>query len=102
MIKQFKPSDLVIETLDGELYEYYPLGAHIVMALGVCGGRPTFKYTRLEVKVILADLKAGHSIDNVVADFHRSNLTREAVQEAIDLAQQAFLASSQSAMPVAV
>ncbi len=102
MLKQFKPSDLVIEMVNGEPYKYYPLGKYIVMAPGVCGGRPTFKYTRLEVEVVLADLKAGYSIDDVAADFHRNNLTREAVQEAIDLAQQAFLASSQSALPVAV
>ena len=102
MLKQFKPSDLVIEMVNGEPYEYYPLGKHIVMAPSVCGGRPTFKYTRLEVEVVLADLKAGYAIVDVVTDFQRSNLTREAVQEAIDLAQQAFLASSQSALPVAV
>jgi uncharacterized protein (DUF433 family) len=94
--------DLIVETVGGEPYEYYPLGQYVVMAPGVCGGRPTFKYTRLEVEVILADLKAGHSIDEVVADFQRSRLTREAVQEAIDLAQQAFLASSQSALPVVI
>ncbi len=102
MLKQFKPSDLVVETVGSELYEYYPLGEYIVMAPGVCGGRPTFKYTRLEVEIVLADLKAGYSIDEVVVDFHRSNLSKEAVQEAIDLAQQAFLASSQSALPVVV
>ena len=102
MLKQFKPSDLVIEMVDGEPYEYYPLGEYIVMAPNVCGGRPTFKYTRLEVEIVLADLKAGYSIDDVITDFQRSDLTKEAVQEAIDLAQEAFLLSSKSALPAAV
>lgn len=83
MFKQFQPSDLVVEMVGGEPYEYYPLGEHIVMAPGICGGRPTFKYTRLEVRVILADLKAGYSVDEVVADFHRSNLSKKAVEEAL-------------------
>jgi hypothetical protein len=41
--------ELVRETVGGEPYEYYPLGQYVVIAPGVCGGRPTFKYTRLDV-----------------------------------------------------
>jgi len=33
---------LVTETVGGEPYQYYPIGAHVVRAIGVCGGRPTF------------------------------------------------------------
>ena len=40
---------LIREITGGESYEYYPLGRYIVAALGVCGGRPTFKYTRIDV-----------------------------------------------------
>jgi len=36
---------LVREIVGGEPSEYYPLGRHIVVAPGVCGGRPTFTYT---------------------------------------------------------
>ena len=32
------------EIIGGEPYEYYPITKHIV-APGICGGRPTFKYT---------------------------------------------------------
>jgi len=39
---------LVREIVGGEPYEYYPVGRYIVIAPGVCGGRPTFKYTRDE------------------------------------------------------
>jgi hypothetical protein len=41
---------VVREIVGGEVYEYVPLGKHIVSAKGVCGGRPTFKYTRVEVR----------------------------------------------------
>ena len=37
----------------GHPYEYYALGKHIVSAPGVCRGRPTFKYTRVEVAGVL-------------------------------------------------
>ena len=40
--------ELVYEIVGGETYEYYPLGKYVVAAPKVCGGRPTFKYTRLE------------------------------------------------------
>jgi len=33
----------------GELYGYYLLGKYIVAAPGVCEGRPTFKFTRIDV-----------------------------------------------------
>ena len=41
---------LVREKMGGESYEYYPLGQYIVVAPGVCGGRPTFKNTRIDVR----------------------------------------------------
>ncbi len=44
---------VVREEIDGETYEYTPLGKHIVSAPGVCRGRPTFKYTRIEVAGVL-------------------------------------------------
>ena len=39
---------LMIETIGGEPYQYYPLGKYVVCAIGVCGERPTFKYTRIK------------------------------------------------------
>jgi len=45
-----KNGKLVTEMVGGEPYQYYPLGQYVVRAIGVCGGRPTFKYTRIEVK----------------------------------------------------
>lgn len=74
------------ELLGGELYTYYPLGRHVVAALGVCGGRPTFKYTRLEVAFILDLLAAGWSVEQVVAEYEASHLSVEALLEANELA----------------
>ena len=82
---------LVQEMYGGELYEYYPLGKHIVRAPGVCGGRPTFKYTRLEPSMILAQLSLGRTAEELVVDYQPSKVTVEGVYEAIHLANQAFM-----------
>ena len=102
MFKQFQPSDLVIEMVGGEPYEYYPLGEHIVMAPGICGGRPTFKYTRLEVRVILWYLAEGDDIDEVLYQYHHSNISREAILEAIVLANTALEQATIDLVPLAV
>jgi uncharacterized protein (DUF433 family) len=52
-------SELVTEIVNGEVYQYYPLGEHGVRAVGMCGGRPSFKYTRIEVAGTLDRLAAG-------------------------------------------
>jgi len=73
---------LVNETVNGESYQYYPLGEHIVRASGVCGGRPTFKYTRIEIVGTLDRLAAGETLDEVVAGY-QGRVSREAVVEAV-------------------
>jgi uncharacterized protein (DUF433 family) len=60
---------LVCEVVGGESYEYYPLGDYIVAAPGICGGRPTFKYTRIEVQVVLDLLAAGEPLERLVKNF---------------------------------
>ncbi|MFN8491724.1 MAG: DUF433 domain-containing protein [Caldilineaceae bacterium] len=91
---------LTREFYGGEIYEYYPLGQYVVAAPGVCGGRPTFKYTRLEATMILALLSNGETIEEIVEDYHLSNLTPEAVREAIQLASTALLQSTQALQSV--
>lgn len=49
---------LITEMVGGELYQYYPLGKHVVRAIGGCGGRPTFKHTRIEITGTLERLAA--------------------------------------------
>ncbi len=81
---------LVREEYGGEMYEYYPLGEYVVVAPGVCGGRPTFKYTRLEVSMVMAMLERGDSPETIIKEYALSHLTFDAIAEAIRLANQAF------------
>lgn len=76
-----KLTELVKEVVGGELYSYYPLGQYIVSAVGVCGGRPTFKYTRIEVAGILELLAAGDTVEQLVKGY-RGRLSRQAIEEA--------------------
>ena len=73
----------------GEGYTYHPLGKYIVSAPGVCGGRPTFRDTRVEVAGILRRLGAGHSIQEIVKGF-KGRISEQAVQEALRLSAQAL------------
>ncbi|MCI0388380.1 MAG: DUF433 domain-containing protein [Acidobacteria bacterium] len=81
---------LVTETIGGELYQYYPLGKHVVRAIGVCGGRPTFKHTRIEITGTLERLAAGESLDEIVAGY-RGRVPREAILEAGRIVTKQFL-----------
>ena len=74
---------LVQEMVGGEVYEYYPLGNYIVAAPGVCGGRPTFKYTRIEATGALNLIAAGYTMAQVAQRFE---LPQQAVEEAVRVA----------------
>jgi uncharacterized protein (DUF433 family) len=80
---------LVREMVGGEWYEYFPLGKFVVSAPGACRGRPTFKYTRIEVAGVLERLAAGHDIEALIRD-SRGRLSREAIAEAAVLAAKAL------------
>jgi uncharacterized protein (DUF433 family) len=84
------PDQLRRDLYAGDLYEYYPLGQYVVAAPGVCGGQPIFKYTRIEVRMVLAYLAEGRTIAEIVADYRRKELTAAAISEAILLASQTF------------
>jgi uncharacterized protein (DUF433 family) len=79
---------LVRELYKDQRYEYYPVGRFVVMARGVCGGRPTFKGTRIEVQTVLNWLRTGRTIQDIIQSY--PSLSRAAVQEAIRLAGQAL------------
>jgi len=81
---------LIREIVGGEPYEYYSLGEHVVSAPGVCGGRPTFKYTRIEVGIFLESLACGYSLNKLLMGYG-GRVTQEAVEEAASLAHQALL-----------
>jgi uncharacterized protein (DUF433 family) len=79
-----KAVELVTEFVGGEEYHYYPLGTHVVRAPGVCDGRPTFKYTRVEITGTLERLAAGETIDEIIRGY-RHRIPKEAITEAINL-----------------
>lgn len=81
---------LITEVVNGETYEYYPLGEHVVRAVGVCGGRPTFKYTRIEVAGTLDRLAAGESPDAIVTGYD-GRVSRDAIVEALRIATAEFM-----------
>lgn len=75
------------ETVGGEPYEYYPVGRHIVIAPGVCGGRPTFKYTRIDVRHALRLVAGGRPIEQVARGYE---IPVAGVREALAMAAKAF------------
>ena len=83
---------LVTEVVDGESYQYYPLSEYIVRAVGVCGTRPTFKYTRIEITGTLERIAAGESIPMIVQGY-RGRVPEQAVVEALHLVTTEFLAN---------
>jgi len=83
-------AQLITEMVAKEPYQYYPFGKYVARAPGVCGGRPTFKYTRIEITGTLDRLAAGETIDAIVAGY-RGKVSREAVIEAIQLISRQFL-----------
>jgi uncharacterized protein (DUF433 family) len=91
---KYTARQLIRETCGDTLYEYYPIGQYIVAAPGVCGGRPTFKYTRLEVAIILDLLAAGWTVERLVQEYAQSHLTAEAIAEAIRLAKEALVTTT--------
>jgi len=83
-------AELITEIVDGESYQYYPLGNYVVRAMGVCGERPTFKYTRIEITGTLERLAAGENMDELVKGY-RGRVSREAILEAMNLVTTQFL-----------
>ena len=83
-------TQLITEMVGGEPYQYYPLGEHIVRAVGVCGGRPTFKYTRIEITGTLERLAAGESVEEIVKGY-RGRVAQAAIMEAVQCVTTQFL-----------
>ena len=81
---------LITETVGKEPYQYYPLGKYVARAPGICGGRPTFKYTRIEITGTLDRLAAGETMDAIIAGY-RNKVPREAVIEALQLIATQFI-----------
>lgn len=65
------------------------LGMYVVSDPEICHGQLTFKGTRILVETVLAYLAAGRSLEWALAEWPR--LSREAVQEALQLATAALV-----------
>jgi len=85
---------MVREVTGGEAYNYYPLGKYIVAAPGVCGGRPTFKYTRIEAAHALELIAAGWTIEAIAAEWWGGKVSPDAIREAVKLATKKLVESS--------
>ncbi|EDN71121.1 hypothetical protein BGP_3394 [Beggiatoa sp. PS] len=83
-------TQLITEIMNGETYQYYPLSNNIVRAIGVCGGQPTFKYTRIEITGALERIASGENIDEVIKGY-RGRVSRDAILEAMILVTNQFL-----------
>jgi uncharacterized protein (DUF433 family) len=92
-------AELITEMVGGEPYLYYPLGDYIVRAMGVCGGRPTFKYTRIEITGTIERLAAGESLDAIVEGYG-GRVSREAILEAVRVVTTQFLTTLPELEPV--
>ncbi len=91
---------LVTEIVGGEVYRYYPLGAYIVRAPEVCGGRPTFKYTRIEIAGTLERLASGESVEHLVRGY-QGRVPAEAIAEAVNLVTNGYINALPDLRPAA-
>ena len=82
--------EFVTEQRGGETYQYVPLGQYVVRAVGVCGGRPTFKYTRIEITGALERLAGGETVEELVAGYG-GRVAPEAIAEASQVVTRQFL-----------
>ncbi len=68
-VKNRHATDFVTEIYGGEEYVFLPLGKYLVAAPGICGGRPTIKYHRLDARWILVYLEQGISKQKLAQQF---------------------------------
>ena len=66
------------------------IGRYIVTDPNICHGQPTFRGTRIFIADVLDQVASGMAWDTIIEEWHR-NITKEAIAEAIRLANQTFL-----------
>lgn len=74
--------ELVKEVYGGDPYEYLPLGEYVVAARGVCGGRPTLKYTRMDARWVMMYLQEGDTPEELA---QRHKVPVAAIHEVVEL-----------------
>jgi uncharacterized protein (DUF433 family) len=83
-------SQFQAKTYGGEPYQCLPFGSYVVRAPGVCGGQPTFKYTRIEIAGVLQRLAAGETVESLVNGYN-GRVSAEAILEAGMIVTRGFL-----------
>jgi uncharacterized protein (DUF433 family) len=71
----------------------------VVRTIGVYGGRPAFKYTRIEITGTLERLAAGESLDRIVQGY-QGRVSHEAILAAAQLVTVQFLKTLPALEPV--
>jgi uncharacterized protein (DUF433 family) len=66
------------------------MGRFIVTDPEICHGKPTFRGTRVLVSDVLEQVASGLAWETIVEEWNNS-VTKEAIQEAVQLASQAFI-----------
>jgi len=66
------------------------MGRYIVTDPEIAHGKPTFRGTRVLVSDVLEQVANGMAWETIVEEWNGS-ITKEAIQEAIQLASQAFI-----------
>jgi uncharacterized protein (DUF433 family) len=65
------------------------VGRHIVTDPKICHGKPTFRGTRIMVSQVLEQVAVGMAWETIQEEW-RGKVTREAIAEAVQLANRAF------------
>ena len=66
------------------------MGRYIVTDPEICHGKPTFRETRVLVSDVLEQVGSGVAWETIIAEWN-SSVSKEAIQEAVQLASQALL-----------
>ncbi len=66
------------------------LGRYIVADSGICGGKPTFRGTRILVADVLGQVARGMAWETIVEEW-RGAVSMEAIAEAVHLAREALV-----------
>ncbi|MGD2088142.1 MAG: DUF433 domain-containing protein [Candidatus Aminicenantes bacterium] len=70
------------------------IGRYIVSDPEICHGKPTFRGTRIMVSHVLEMVAEGISWEAIIQEYH-GNISKEAITEAVNLANLAFLEHAQ-------
>ena len=66
------------------------MGRYIVTNPEICHGKPTFSGTRVLVSDVLEQVASGMAWETIIEEWNNS-VTKDAIQEAVQLASQAFI-----------